>query len=322
MISDSGFISDLQSCQRKFLLARDYMPSRWRPKSLFDRYLRMAVLASPSDDLHSNVKTAFLERCANPGLNVRGGSYAIAKEWATLLEVIVYSLPRMGLPEFRLGPIIALNSATAWKVSSLVDSVGRLHRFVTLERWNAMAVTRETHSWRTVGDAAVSGMPMVIHAIDIGRMKGDQRISDWTRGWHHPRFPNFRVRFRHRDGSSFKGWKPVRLAESRIDVEMWADTLWNEGAARLMLHTLEIESPTEAQRLSVIQDILMEVARGKKLIEDSGSIPWSALPMTRGACDGMSPCPFLDVCYGGISDPAASGLYQLRPHGGDSVFLE
>src|SRR5437879_2787633 len=114
---DAASITDLQSCQRRFLLSREFRPLRWRPKLLFDACLRQAAYEAsyhtPLDKMQANAKSQFLQSAANPGLDVIGSPYLIAKEWVALLDVLVCSLPRIGVPSpLRIQPPIKLNGVT------------------------------------------------------------------------------------------------------------------------------------------------------------------------------------------------------------------
>jgi hypothetical protein len=282
-----------------------------------DACLRQAVLEcsnnSSVDPVQAAARARFLQVAANPGLDIAGSPYLVAKEWALLLEVLVCSFRYTGVPsKLRLGPLVKLSSDRIWKVSSLVDDLGTLHRYITVDHWDQSSYEREIHSWWAVGDMAAMDRPMTIHITEIGQMRKGERQSLWVRGWKHPGLPNLKVRFRNQDNRPFKGWRAVRLVNHpEVDIEDWVARIWEDGAGRDLVHMIEVAQPTESERTRVLQDMLIETVRMRNLVLERASTPWSALPMHRTACDGIIPCHFKPVCYEG-ADLATSEFYIPR----------
>jgi hypothetical protein len=189
-----------------------------------------------------------------------------------------------------------------------------LHRWITIDHWGADDLSRELHSWRTLGDMVVTKLPMVIHVICIGQVRNGRRASAWARAWKHPTMPSLQMRFKGKTPGAFKGWKPLYFADTHVDADAWVEQMWKEGAAQDLITHISVKMPTPAQCAEVLRDILAESAEMKILIDES--TPWSVLPMSRNSCDGIAPCPFQSVCYGdNVTDINNLGLYRKREAG-------
>lgn len=318
-------IGEFQACRRRFLLNTDWRVIKWRPKALFDACLRQAIftLARAKDaDLEMAVATAtsrFLETAANPGLDIPYGSnpYVIAKDWTAMLSTILPSIVRRGLTALADTPEVKLSERVGWKPKSWLGGDGRLHRWITVDHWGQADLSRELHSWWTLGDVAATRTAMVIHVVEIGQTRNGRRQSPWARAWKHPAMPNLRLRFRRVDGSEFRGYAPFYLADqSRVDAVAWVDQMWQEKAAEPLMHDVQADVPGDVACDIVTRDILAEAAAMRDLLTDRGTSPFHVLPMSRGACDGFVPCPWQSVCYATqVADPSSLGLYQRRSAG-------
>jgi hypothetical protein len=213
-------------------------------------------------------------------------------------------------------PRIKLNSTVEWSPLAFAAPDG-LHRIVTIDRWAEADLARELHSWYVVGDMAVTGLALTIHVIEIGQQRGGRRASAWARGWRHPTMRNTkRIRFAHKDGSTFKGWTAVWLAdEANLDAGEWVDIMFAEGAAQALWKTISIAVPTPEQAATTVRDILVEASRASVLISERRSATWRTLPMSRASCDGMIPCGWQSACYGSDNNLTNTGLYILRDKG-------
>lgn len=321
MIVDAHQLSHYQACQRRHLLELDWYPNKWRAKSLFDRVLTRAILAisNGGDPIASaeEASTTFLEIAANPGLDLSYGanSYQIAKDWCAMLGTIPRALSKLMLLTLRPSSVVQINSTTSWRVQSPADDSGTLHRWVTVDRWNEDALAREMHSWHVFGDMAVLRAPLMLHAIEIGRMSKGRRASSWARGWRHPSMPNINgVHFKHKDGSSYSGWTPMYLAEqANITADDWVEAMWRDHAVEALVHHLTLNAPSDAVCDDTLAQILIEARRMDAAAQERGSTTWRALPMSRAACDGLVPCPFQWACYGDNTiDLEVTGLYKRR----------
>lgn len=320
-VVDAGRISDWQTCRRRYLLNADWRVLRWRPKSLFDACLRRGVLALSQggevDKTVADASSAFLESAANPGLDIPYGSnpFVIAKDWTAMLSTILPSLLRRGLPTLAAAAAVPLNGSVEWHTRAARGTDGMLHRWLTVDRWEPSDLSRELHSWWTLGDVAATRLPMVLHVIEIGQQRNGRRQSAWARAWKHPSMPSLRLRFRRTDGSEFRGYLPFYLSDqARVSAEAWVEQMWQERAAEPLMHDAIAEVPDAATCDIILRDILAETIAMRAALTDRVSSPFSVWPMSRGACDGgRVPCPWQAVCYASqVTDPSSLGLYQRR----------
>ena len=138
------------------------------------------------------------------------------------------------------------------------------------------------------------------------------RASPWARAWRNPDLPNTNYHFRTKNGHRIKGWKAVYLADlAHPDVDAWVEQMWREGAAQLLVHTVDVRVPNEAACVDAEHQVLLEALRVREVLTERPS--YSTLPMVRGACDSIIPCPWQYVCYNeSVVDPATLGLYARR----------
>jgi hypothetical protein len=295
---DAHDLALLQLCPRQWLLDRSYRPLRWQPRRLANAILWQGVLAmaggTPAEEAAAEARSQFLQSAANPGLDITTDPFAAAREWCAMLDSLLRSIAREGVPSLQPLPPVRLTSQLEWQ--PLAQSDGQtLHRWLMIDRWGEDDLSRELHSWKTLGDIATTRLPMTIHVLEIGRMWNGRRSSPWTRGWKHPTMPSLPMRFKGKTKNAFKSWKPVYLAGGRVDADDWVEQLWTEGAAQELMKRIEVRAPSDAQAAQVVRDILMEASRMRVLEEERTH--WSALPMSRGACDLWQACPFQSVCY-------------------------
>jgi len=311
---DAASLIDFQSCHRRFILNHEWRLARFRPKTLFDLLLRRGILQLTKQvnvgEVAADAKAVFLERAADPGLDVIGRNpYQMSKGWTSLLESVLHGIARTVLPVLHDPPVAKLTSTIDWRFLSWADDTGTLHRWVTCESWDEDTLSRELHSWRTFGDLVMSGCPMVLHAIVLGQNRNGRFLSPWTRTYVHPAMPSLRWRWTKPEDTS---WKPLQLVEqSRMDVSEWVDAAWSQGAIQPLMVDQQVELPTE----SVVRDTKYQIAREAsemaQLIEERRA--YTMEPMSRGACDLYSPCHFQSVCHSPEPvDLVQIGLYVNR----------
>ena len=318
LVLDAVMLEEHQACRRKLLLSHDYRPLRWRPKVLFDACLRRGVVAlSTGRKLRACVAEAqeqFMQSAANPGLDIlKGNPYTIAKDWCAMLATILITLSRITLLALREVPAVHLSSQVSWRVLAHADESGVLHRWLTIDHWGESDLYRELHGWRTIGDIVTAGTPMTLHIVEIGQERGGRRASPWARAWRHPRMPGRPLRFRY-PTTGTDGWKSVYLADTReVSPEEWVELMWQERMAEELLRHVNVNVPSEDTCSETKRQIMLEAMSVQEALTERGSTPWSVLPMSRGACDGIVPCAFQYVCYADVgTTPESTGLYQIR----------
>ena len=316
MILDPHTLTVWQACKRRSALEASWRPIKWRAKSLFDALLCRAIfsLSNAGDPatLAADAKAQFLSTAANPGLDLPPGAnpYVIARTWCGMFDTILAAIAKTTLLVVRELPPVGLSSDVTWQPRSWQDESGQLHRWLTVDAWDDGQMSREMHSWKTIGDIAAMRAPIMLHVIEIGRATKDGRSAPWSRAWQHPGLRSMHYRFRKPTGGQLSaGWLPYYYSDVRDDAVEWAESMIREGELARITHHLAVQSPTAEQAGAVIRDVLAE----SRDIVRQGTVPWQDIPMSRAACDGFVPCPFEYLCYAepGVR-PESLGLYQRR----------
>lgn len=311
---DAASLSDFQTCKRRFILNSSWRLARWRPKLLFDVLLRRGIigLARQQDvaQVAADAKATFLQRAADPGLDIIGRDpYQASKGWTSLLESVLHGIARTVLPVLHDPPVAKLTSDIDWRFLSWADDAGTLHRWVTVESWDADTISRELHSWRTFGDLVMSGCPLVLHAIVLGQNRNGRFLSPWTRAYVHPAMTNLKWKWMKPEDTN---WKPVQLMDQhKLDVNEWIDRAWGQGAIQPLLQDQQVELPADSVIRDTKYQIVREAAEMARLVEERRS--YLAEPMSRGSCDLYIPCAYQPVCH--VAEPpdlVQLGLYIPR----------
>lgn len=321
MIISAFDLDYYQSCRRKHVFNAEWNVRRPRPKSLFDRCLRQAIvelggLADPYITA-TRAKAAFLEAAASPGMDIGpdASPYVIAKDYTAMLSTIIHAISRSPLlTTFPLTPR-RVAEGIDWRFASRADDSGGLHRWVTVDSWTTDDLARELHAWRTIGDIAVADCPLTLHVIVIGRMREGRRASPWARGFINPEWPNFKMHFVTKTGKPLTGkWKPKYLADDKTwNADQWVDQMFAENVARRLLFDVPVKQPAAAVIADTKSQIIAEAAAMAVLAESGAR--WMDVPMSRAACDSpFAPCPYQWICYGGDErvDIGGIGLYDAR----------
>lgn len=270
-----------------------WKPSRWRAKLLFDATLRKGIVQLAKGgkvaQVAADARSQFLLIAADPGLDMIGDPYKESKDWCALLEVMLRWMALQPLPKLMDVAPIKLNGFT-WKVSAWGDENGMLHRWITVDAWNADALSRELHSWRTIGDMVATKLPMTLHVLELGQHRSGKHTGAWSRAFYHPGLASLRWRFIKPENTT---WKPIYFADQRIlCAEDWVAAAGLEGALGKLSHDVPVAVPQPAQVEDTLRQMGQEAASMKALAGD-----WSAQPMSRPACDLYVPCVYQPVCY-------------------------
>ena len=314
---DAQRIGDYQECRRKFLLGEDWMMARWKPRSLFDSCLRKAIFRmSTQGDVKAAVDEAqfnFMQLAANPGLDTKYDPYRISKDYCSMLATVIHYLERVILLKLRRVPDVMMSSSVSWRVSSWADDSGQLHRWVIASDWDEKDLPRELHGWRTMGDLVVTRQPMMLHVLEVGRSIKGRPYSPWVRGFRHPTMPTLKVRFKRSQGQDFNGWHPVWLSDTRHDVKEWVELMLRDKITEDIVHHYTVNVPADEVCDSAVQQIISESMAMREMVRDRDAIRYDLFPMSRNACDSISPCPYQNVCY--VDKPVdigELGLYKSR----------
>ena len=331
MILSASSLTQFQSCARRHALTREWHWPRWRPSALLAHCLRRGwyqlCRGYPVASVGQDAASHFMSLAADPGLDIAGGAggdvYRLARDHATMLQTILEYQSRTALPVLRPAPAATLAPDVRWEMSAWRDDSGALHRLVAVDTWDEDALAREVHGWYTIGDIAAADAPMTIHVIEVGQVREGRRASTWVRGYKHATAPNLPIRFRRKhpsgrgrggDGSDraprpalAEGYHPVWLSDkARPDVRGWVDIMVAEGVAGELVRRVDVRQVGEVTRRETIVQMVAEARR-------MAAVPrWQDVPMSRGACDGMVPCPMQGVCYQPQAAPSRMG-YVAAP---------
>jgi hypothetical protein len=296
MMLSAGPLTTFQRCPRQWLLnQRKDAQRRWRPKSLFLNILRKAVLklSTGADwvEITKEAVTLFLEAAANPGLDMQGQPYVLARDFTSILQTVLARIHACSVPLLRPGPVITLSDRVAWACRAFQDESGMLHGWASVDSLNGNTLSRELHGWYIFGDCAAAGVPMVLHVIELGRQSGSHQNTPWCRAYRHPAIAQ-RVAFQKQDGTRLgANWKPAWYQDSsRNDPETWNALMDRDGVQAMKNVNVRQVSVEHAKQFR--EQVLIEAAR----MEALAGTDWKAEPMRRTSCDSP-PCCWQDHCY-------------------------
>jgi len=268
---------------------------------LFTATLRRAIFqvsnGTPVEDAVNDAKSRYMLEASNPGLDLPPGSkpYTIARDWCAMLDTVVRGAARLTLLTVKESKQTKLSENVKWQVRSWADESGQLHRWIIVDSWSQDDLYRELHGWHTFGDIAVTQCPLMLHVVEIGSQRNGRRASSWARAFQHPAIPHLKLRFRKSDGSALDGWRSYYLADAQNpDPDGWVEQMALEGECERLMRHITINVPPKQVCEDTVQQIVYEAHRYD---EARSSTQWHDQPMSRGACDGYSPCVYQPVCY-------------------------
>lgn len=332
MIS-SPLLTSYQSCRRRSILESRWQYAKWRPKSLWLWCLKRAIEAmshrTSVEEAAADARKSLRDRAASPGFDLDSGvsPWQIAQDLSYTLTHVIHSIPK--LPALSLPAPVELSPGIEWQFTNLSDGQ-RLYRFVAWDRLEDDYLWREIHSWNSFGDIVASGLPMDLYIFVIGSRRGSRFCSPWNRCWKHPATGQLRFqRWEPRNvlGSRRKGatrvqvkqrtslggkWLVADAQDVRLPPEDWVALMRKDDIISRVYRVDRIGVPTEEQRSEAISQILNESSE-----MNSQPRRWQDVPMSRGACDDVVPCPMQAICY--APEPLEDirighlGLYWPKP---------
>lgn len=281
-------------CPRKQLFSL-YEPPRLSIATVLNESLRVGLLAGSPIDARNHL----MSRAASPGLAITADDiYSAACHHAALIEIIVaYLLTGEGawLP----APTATLGNHTYQPLSYLMPD-HRLRRIVLASRWDKQRELEELHSWRTVGDVAATGRPMLINAITIGQATKGFRWTVWTRGFSHRTSKTIRVRRLKEDAEFDSAWRRISRESSSKSVNDWLGFMQSDNAFEGVVNSARVDNVAESTK-GELPRTLDKVAEGEDLPR-------------RSQCFKLSPCPFAKLCYASPpTSPWLMGWQQKAP---------
>ena len=296
---DAYALSSWQRCHRKWVIDRDWHPKRWRPKSLLALCLRQGLYAISNGAAPvaaaREARVRFMETAANAGLDFPGGDpYRLSKDMCAVMDVVLRCVAKLVLLEMSLAPDVALSDDVVWSTLAWADGSGQLHRWIFVDAADDGRLVSEAHSWFVAGDVMLSRMPMTLHVCEIGRMSKGRFRSPWTQAYFLPQMHNAAYHFLSPTGLDLKGaWETKYLTDDAYpDYDEWSDKLFKEGLAIKLLTHHNVKCPEERLCQEASEQVLREALEMREAMDE-----WRRWPMTRGACDLLSPCAHQQVCY-------------------------
>lgn len=293
MILSAPLLTKAQRCPRIFRHEQEEERGKWIPKALFDHSLKKGLLllsqGRRAEESALEAETLFRELARKPGIESRD-PWVLSGDYCAMLHTVLEALSRGPLPKLAQGPTVEFGGF-GWEVGSFWTPTA-LERFVTIESYGEPAIYREIHGWGTFGDLASLPLPMNLHFIEIGVQKGSHRLSPWAMAYKHDGIQNY-YRFRSRQGAPLKGkWTPTYYADkSRLqDPKVWVDLMEKDKLS--LIHSISLEPLSEEARSLFRAQVSSEAVRLGSLSPD-----FRQIPMSRGACDFPTVCPWQFKCY-------------------------
>jgi hypothetical protein len=262
-------LTTFQRCRRRYLIERGWRVLRWRPRALFAYSIRRAVLqlsqgSDPADAI-ALARAKFMEQAADPGLDVPRGrdTYVLASDFCAMIGTVLLAVSRTGLPRLHQARPVALSPELTWEFSSLCDDAGALHRWVIADSWDADAISRELHSWHTIGDMAAGDAPLTLHVIVAGQSREGRLQSPWCRAYAHPAIAG-RIRFQSHLADGRHGrlsgdqWRPTWLSDLPLSPVEWLQKMDADRVTEGLLIEGSVKQPGAMQQARILSDILQE----------------------------------------------------------------
>jgi hypothetical protein len=325
VILDATSLSHYQACKRRHVLESQFRTRRWRPRLLFEHWLRRGVHAlsngADAKATYSHTKAGLLAACASPGLDLpsAASAYVQAKDWAAALDTVLRAASRLTLLALRDQPPATIAPGVRWRFSSPTDESGTLHRWIAVSSWDEDELARQAHGWWSFGDMVVARHNLMLHIVEVGSLsRKGRRDSCWTRAYRHPTMHNLRLMFRRSDGTeAFGGRVPVYLADlPNQDADDWVAQLYQCGLAQEKMRHITLACPGDQVCEDSVEQILQEARNISALDSQAHESSYSQIPMSHSACDGLVPCPLQAICYHPRpmteEEILATGLYDPR----------
>lgn len=317
---DAIRLTNWQKCRRRFILENQWRYLKWLPKSLFDSCLRQAIYEFSNgeeiDAAKSKARTRFLNTAANPGLELGYDGvdpYKLAMDYCGMMDNILEAYSRKTIPVLKDIPSVMIADDLEFTFTSHQDDMGELHRFVSTSRLDDDFITKEMHSWPVFLETALTKQILHLHIFQIGQKRDGRIHSEWTKAYAHD-YIRGKIKFTKKGGKELEGkWSPVMFSDQdTYSSSAWVDRLEEEGLTDKLITHLEIDVPKQQHIHEAIRQVKTEAEQMQTWLQQIENP--RLVPMSRPACDGISPCPFRAVCYSPdvTMDIQGLGLYKRK----------
>lgn len=224
------------------------MTDRIRPKDLFITQLRSAIrnLTVNNQSLEAATQEAvdgLMSAARNPGLDTKH-PYQTANSLASIIQTSLARIHACHMPRLRDFSPIVLSDTVTHRCSALFEQTPRLHQWAAVESLSSVMTQDLRRS--VLMDCAASGLPMILHVIEIGRQdEGGRYRSAWCRCFSNPRVARS---WSFRPG---KEWRPVYFEEGKNEPQKWIALMESEGVRLIKdveIKQLSVEKAEEIKR--------------------------------------------------------------------------
>jgi hypothetical protein len=311
MIISAPILESYDRCRRLWQYQQQWEPIRVTPLGAVYSALHQVLQADPYPGPQM-AREHVLRLAGERGVETeRKDPYDLMVHYGHMAEVIARVIRQPSAEPMQIHPVV-----NGWEPSSyLTDGGTRLMRFVLVDHWSDDRLLSELHSWRTVGDVCVTGLPMTIRVLVIGHSRLGRRHGYFTRARRHPHNKQLRfVRKHARDDGFTENWQTVWREESQIGPDAWIEQMARDGVLREVAFDKRVIVPGEYQRARVLEDI-------ERIGDEMGDAMPNQIrgagkfPMTRSACDmiGVGACRYQCVCLAPCEiEPGDSGMFRKR----------
>lgn len=314
MILSAPMLESWDRCRRLGMYLKDWAPIRVTPLGAVYSALR-TVLETDGYPGPQLAREHVMQLAGERGVQTdRDDPYDLMVHHAYLAEVLARALRQpSALEGVKYHPPVKLRATGhVWQPDSyLVDGGTRLMRVVLVDHWDDDRQLAELHSWRTLGDVAVTGLPMTMRVLVIGQSRNGKRHGHWTRARQHPQ--SKRLRFQRKtakDDGFAESWATVWRENTQVGPDPWIEQMARDQVLREVAFERKVIVPAQYARAQVLGDIErigdeMEAAVKAKV----------QFPMTRSACDSPihGPCLFQVCCYApSETTPGECGMFSKR----------
>ncbi len=299
MLINGYTIHSWQRCKRRYKLEQTYRYKKWAPSVLFSAVMRSAIIALSTGVekqlVTINTVNNFLKQVREPGLIQAEGIdvYKLAMDYTAMIRTQIEYFSRMSLLTLSKPKQVLISSNVSWSFLSQADESGVLHRWRFVDFINDNSITTDLHSYELFADLALSGMPMTLHMVSIGRRDHDHHVSPWCKAYKSPAMNMYK--FQKKSGSGLSdNWKPIYFADDiDMDPSTWVNQMIEDNIIDNLVQHINITEPSDVHVLNLKRDLNYELMG----ILSNYTVPWYELPMSRSACDSPYVCPHQELCF-------------------------
>jgi hypothetical protein len=246
----------------------------------------------------------------------RDNPYDMIVNHAHIAEVMARAVRQPSDPPLEKYGMCPVKGYHEWRPDSyLINGGTRLMRLVLVDHWDDDRALAECHSWRTMGDVCVTGLPMNLRVLVMGQMRAGKRHGHWGKARMHPTMRALRFARRRKGNNKPEGfqesWETVWREDVNVGADKWLEQMARDRVLSEVAFNVPVRVPGEYARQRVLEDI---ERIGDEMSRNAGR-DGSEFPMNRSACDSpiYGPCPLQCVCFAPTEiSVAETGVFRRR----------